>query len=69
MEPVVAVFILDEKPNGQCTGQADSQAGNIDQRICFALKQISPGDFDIASEHGKWIRFLKYESRLLQMVT
>jgi hypothetical protein len=55
MEPVVAVFILDEKCNGQCTGQAYRQAGNIDQRICLALKQISPGDFEVASEHGKEI--------------
>jgi hypothetical protein len=53
MEPVIAVFILDEKPNRQCTGQANRETGNINQRIYFALKQISPGDLDIASEHGK----------------
>jgi hypothetical protein len=51
IELIIGNFILDKHKNEQAACHADSQSQDVDQRINLFLKKVSPGDFEVVSEH------------------
>jgi hypothetical protein len=53
MEPVVTELVPDPKPDEQGAGQADGEAGDVEERIAPVPACVSQSDLGIISEHDE----------------
>jgi hypothetical protein len=63
METVKACFIHEIKTDENATGNARGQSTDIYQTVDFIFQEITPGDFEITSDHTAGIYCRHYISR------